>query len=173
MTTKSEQVARQQAEWFGQPLNELFSSVCTLAGFTQAELAKRLGISAPMVSLLVSGQREKPGNPQVQNRILALHRALQAYERGLLDLDQFRHQIDAAAPLDPSQQTGPATASADSMEHVLFLRSLIARIDEPTKLKAAVKLLGRNHPELAEFVRVFGSGQTSEGVEYLRRLESS
>lgn len=62
----------QQRALYGAPLSELVATVRTGLGLTQGKLAEALGLSAPMLSQLMSGQRVKIGNPAVVHRLQRL-----------------------------------------------------------------------------------------------------
>lgn len=53
-----------QRNWYGEPLGALFRRLIDDLGLNQARLAGVLGLSAPMLSQLMSGQRAKIGNPR-------------------------------------------------------------------------------------------------------------
>ncbi len=59
----------QQRTLYGAPLAELASQATSALGLTQGRLAEVLGLSAPMLSQLLSGQRVKIGNPAVVHRL--------------------------------------------------------------------------------------------------------
>src|SRR3954452_22198394 len=61
-----------QRTWYGEPLGALFRKLIDDLGLNQARLAGVLGLSAPMLSQLMSGQRAKIGNPAVVQRLHAL-----------------------------------------------------------------------------------------------------
>ena len=61
-----------QRNWYGEPLGALFRKLIDDLGLNQARLAGVLGLSAPMLSQLMSGQRAKIGNPAVVQRVQAL-----------------------------------------------------------------------------------------------------
>src|SRR3954470_24854096 len=61
-----------QRNWYGEPLGALFRRLMGDLGLNQARLAGVLGLSAPMLSQLMSGQRAKIGNPAVVQRLQAL-----------------------------------------------------------------------------------------------------
>ncbi len=81
----------QQRELYGRPLGELVHQLTADLRITQGRLAGVLGVSAPMLSQLASGQRVKFGNPAVVGRL-----------QGLIDL------AARAGSLTP----GPARAGA-------------------------------------------------------------
>lgn len=59
----------QQRTLYGAPLSDLVAEVTAALGLTQGRLAEVLGLSAPMLSQLLSGQRVKIGNPAVVHRL--------------------------------------------------------------------------------------------------------
>lgn len=62
---------QQQIELYGEPLGETVRRVLGPLGLTQGGLAQVIGLSAPMLSQLVSAQRVKIGNPAVMSRLRA------------------------------------------------------------------------------------------------------
>lgn len=66
----------QQRVLYGEPLSDLVGRVAAGLQLTQGRLAETIGLSAPMLSQLVSGQRVKIGNPAVVHRLGALVRLL-------------------------------------------------------------------------------------------------
>ncbi|WP_329002156.1 DNA-binding protein [Kribbella sp. NBC_00709] len=62
---------QQQIELYGEPLGETVRRVMGPLGLTQGGLAQVIGLSAPMLSQLVSAQRVKIGNPAVMSRLRA------------------------------------------------------------------------------------------------------
>jgi hypothetical protein len=67
-----EQNLHQQVELYGEPLGEVVRRVTAALGLTQGGLAQVIGLSAPMMSQLVSAQRVKIGNPAVVSRLRAV-----------------------------------------------------------------------------------------------------
>ena len=62
----------QQRQIYGAPLGDIAHHVMDRLGLTQGRLAEALGLSAPMLSQLMSGQRVKIGNPSVVQRLQSL-----------------------------------------------------------------------------------------------------
>ncbi|MFF0263989.1 helix-turn-helix domain-containing protein [Kribbella sp. NPDC004536] len=69
---QSAQNVQQQVELYGEPLGEVVRRVTGALDLTQGGLAQVLGLSAPMLSQLVSAQRVKIGNPAVVSRLRAV-----------------------------------------------------------------------------------------------------
>ncbi|MFI5696889.1 DNA-binding protein [Kribbella sp. NPDC051586] len=62
---------QQQIELYGEPLGDTVRRILGPLGLTQGGLAQVIGMSAPMLSQLVSAQRVKIGNPAVMARLRA------------------------------------------------------------------------------------------------------
>ncbi|MEV0798649.1 DNA-binding protein [Kribbella sp. NPDC050281] len=63
---------QQQIELYGETLGETVRRVAPPLGLTQSALAQVIGLSAPMLSQLMSAQRVKIGNPAVVSRLRAV-----------------------------------------------------------------------------------------------------
>src|SRR5262244_1573874 len=63
-----------QREWYGEPLGDRVRRLVVAFDVSQANLADVLGISAPMLSQVMSGRRAKIGNPAVLARLIMLER---------------------------------------------------------------------------------------------------
>ncbi|CAN7349365.1 helix-turn-helix domain-containing protein [Knoellia sp. LjRoot47] len=107
----------QQRALYGAPLSELGATVREALGLTQGRLAEVLGLSAPMLSQLLSGQRVKIGNPAVVHRLqLLLDLSADASE---LSNEELGARL-AAIREEQSTLTGSST------DDVALVRSLAA-----------------------------------------------
>jgi predicted transcriptional regulator len=159
-----------QRGWYGEPLGDVFRRLIADLGLNQARLAAVLGLSAPMLSQLMSGQRAKIGNPAVTQRLQALQElAAQAAEgtvtaaEAAVRMEQIR-QTTGAPVLSTGQSTGGATPSARRV--VREIQSLLRSIAAADEVVRACDALAPTHPELAEFLRVYGAGRTDEAVAH-------
>lgn len=66
------EVLAAQSEMYGEPLGRRFGRLLAAYGVSQARLAAVLGLSPPMLSQLMSGQRAKISNPAVFGRLVRL-----------------------------------------------------------------------------------------------------
>lgn len=66
------EVLAAQAEMYGEPLGRRFGRLLAAYRISQARLAAVLGLSPPMLSQLMSGQRAKISNPAVLGRLVRL-----------------------------------------------------------------------------------------------------
>ena len=82
-----------QRELYGLTLAERCSQLMATYALSQRSLATVLGLSAPMLSQLISGRRIKIGNPAVYGRMQLLEaRAQEA------DLQEVMRQVQASNP---------------------------------------------------------------------------
>ncbi|NYV77844.1 DNA-binding protein [Streptomyces sp. UH6] len=163
-----------QRNWYGEPLGELFRRLIDDLGLNQARLAGVLGLSAPMLSQLMSGQRAKIGNPAVVQRVRLLQElaaqvadgsvsAAEAAERmEEIKKSQGGSMLSAAAQQAAASPVGAPTVKRVVREIQSLLRSLAAAGD----IIEAAERIGESHPELAEFLRVYGAGRTADAVAH-------
>jgi DNA-binding transcriptional regulator YdaS (Cro superfamily) len=97
-------VARQR-EWYGEPLGDRVRRLVVAFNVSQAQLAEVLGLSAPMLSQLMSGRRAKIGNPAVLARMVMLERRV----------------------LTPAVASGDPTAIRAALEEVRDSRPTVSR----------------------------------------------
>ena len=72
MTDAHTRNVERQIEWYGEPLGDRFGRLLARLSLSQAQLAGVLGLSAPMLSQLMSGHRSKISSPAVLSRLLHL-----------------------------------------------------------------------------------------------------
>jgi transcriptional regulator with XRE-family HTH domain len=124
----------QQRALYGAPLAELGATVRGSLGLTQGRLAEALGLSAPMLSQLLSGQRVKIGNPAVVHR---LQRLLDLAREGHgLSPDEIDLRI-AAIREEQSTLTGPATDDAQTVRALAASASVEQLLTTATAAEAA------------------------------------
>ncbi|MBT9257956.1 helix-turn-helix domain-containing protein [Phycicoccus sp. MAQZ13P-2] len=140
MTTT--EALEQQRALYGAPLADLASEVRGALGLSQAGLARVLGLSAPMLSQLLSGQRTKIGNPAVVHRLESL---LDLARRGApADAEGLQARLEEIA----AEQ---ATLTADAGADVAAAARALARVVDADELAAAASRVGS--PVLAEVLR--------------------
>ena len=102
-----------QRELYGAPLGEVGADVMKALGLTQGQrLAQALGLSAPMLSQLMSGQRVKIGNPAVVHRLQSLVTLAQGAS-GLSSTEV----AERLTRIRSEQATLTGTAGAADVEH--------------------------------------------------------
>lgn len=162
-----------QSQWYGEPLGTLFRRLIEDLGLNQARLATVLGLSAPMLSQLMSGQRAKIGNPAVVQRVQSLQELAAQVARGDVsagDATQRMDEIKRTAGgnvLNNTAQTGPAGASQTPVKRIVReIQALLRSVSDAADILDASATLAQSHPELAEFLRVYGAGRTADAVKH-------
>lgn len=145
-----------QRQWYGEPLGDRVRRLVVAFRISQAQLAEVLGISAPMLSQVMSGRRAKIGNPSVLARLVMLERKV----------------------LIPGVAAGEATAIAQALEDVRTSRPAVGRdnlpvmqsnggeaawpvlreVAKPSELEAVAAMIDGNYPALAELLRRAATG---------------
>ncbi|MGH8880576.1 MAG: DNA-binding protein [Stackebrandtia sp.] len=163
---------RQQTELYGQPLGDLLGAISRQLGLNQARLAGVLGLSAPMLSQLMSGQRAKIGNPEAAQRLQALIDLSGEVAASRLPADQIPARLaEIGAQAGALSTTGNATARPNAAGAARNVQNLLRAIAGADEVLSAAKLLDKRHPELAEFLRVYGAGRTADAVAHYTARE--
>ncbi|TCC09837.1 DNA-binding protein [Kribbella soli] len=85
---------QQQVDLYGEPLGEVVRRITGGLGLTQGGLAQVIGLSAPMLSQLVSAQRVKIGNPAVVSRLRAVSELTDLAVAGGIEPEHIAHELD-------------------------------------------------------------------------------
>lgn len=147
MTEDIDSNLSRQRELYGASLRELADRVMTALGLTQGRLAEALGLSAPMLSQLLSGRRIKIGNPAVVQR---LHELLVTADAAPgLTADEIAMRIAAAREVQGTFTTSRHSGESDRAAALAQLRRS-ASVDE---LVDAARLVHDRHPRLAALLQ--------------------
>lgn len=120
-------------------------------GLTQGRLAQTLGLSAPMLSQLLSGRRTKIGNPAVVQRLYAL---LELVDESLgLTPEEIAARIEAVHEVQGTYATTRTTS--DTEEATL---AGLREIAGPSDLRGAAGLIAADHPRLSALLRKAAEG---------------
>lgn len=137
----------QQRALYGEPLRDLADRVMGALGLTQGRLAEALGLSAPMLSQLLSGRRVKIGNPAVVQRLQSLLDL--ADEAPGLTTDELAARMTAARDVQGTFTTGRVVRDDQHAAAVGELQASASRAE----LDDAAALLEGRHPRLAALLR--------------------
>lgn len=103
-TPETEAANRQtQRELYGEPIADIVGRITSALGLTQGRLAEVLGLSAPMLSQLVSARRVKIGNPAVLGRLQSLTDL--AAVAPTLTADEKERRLSAIHDAQPTMST--------------------------------------------------------------------
>ncbi|MCZ7417696.1 MULTISPECIES: helix-turn-helix domain-containing protein [unclassified Streptomyces] len=167
-----------QSAWYGEPLGTLFRRLIDDLGLNQARLASVLGLSAPMLSQLMSGQRAKIGNPAVVQRVQALQELSGEVADGQVSAaDATRRMEEIRRSAGQSVLGGGTNHTASGQQNtvkrvVREIQSLLRAVSDAQEILDASAALATSHPELAEFLRVYGAGKTADAVKHYESHQS-
>ena len=141
-----------QREWYGEPLGDRVRRLVVAFDVSQAYLAEVLGISAPMLSQVMSGRRAKIGNPVVLARMIMLER------KCLIPEVAAGRKEALMAALEDVRDSRPTVGRdnipvADDRVVVAALREIV----EDEDLIEAAKRLDDDFPALADLLRRAGA----------------
>jgi transcriptional regulator with XRE-family HTH domain len=114
----SEDVIAQQTALYGEPLADKFARLLSAYRISQSRLAAVIGLSAPMLSQVASGQRVKISNPAVYARLLRLEELANSPGVRSGDPTQLNAALEQAAasrPVLTTQQARPSPSPAGDM----------------------------------------------------------
>lgn len=171
-----------QSELYGEPLGELFRRLMAAFGLTQAQLAETVGVSAPMLSQLMSAHRVKIGNPAVIHRINALSDladevattglAAEDVTARLAEIRDVSGVLTHTAAHPAARTTVDArTGSPAADDVVAAIRGLLRAVASGHELETVATSVRAEHPGLAELLRVYGVGRPEAAVEHYQRHE--
>ncbi|WP_127782385.1 helix-turn-helix transcriptional regulator [Rhodococcus sp. X156] len=142
-----------QREYYGEPFGERARRLVVEFDISQAQLAAVLGVSAPMLSQVMSGRRQKLANPVALARLVLLERAALTIA-GQARRRQALHEVATAAPAvvvaQAAGERGPvhAAVAAGTPSLVQALRELCGS-DE---LARCAHLVAAESPVLARLL---------------------
>lgn len=168
--TRAQEAMELQRGWYGEPLGELFRRLIGDLGLNQVRLAGVLGLSAPMLSQLMSGQRAKIGNPAVVQRLQAVQELAGQVADGRIGameaaarMDEIR---DSAGSSVLSTTTHSVSGAASARQVVHGIQDVLRSVASASEIEQAADTLAPTHPHLAEFLRVYGAGRTSDAFAH-------
>ncbi|MCG8916271.1 XRE family transcriptional regulator [Actinokineospora sp. PR83] len=140
-----------QREWYGEPLGDRVRRLVVAFDVSQANLADVLGISAPMLSQVMSGRRAKIGNPAVLARLIMLERKVLTPEVASGRREALQRALEDVRNSKPS-------VTRDNLPVDIGRSAIMAlrRIASPDDLTEAAGMLDDRFPELADLLRRAG-----------------
>lgn len=140
-----------QREWYGEPLGDRVRRLVRAFDVSQANLADVLGISAPMLSQVMSGRRAKIGNPAVLARLIMLERTVLTPGVAAGDPKALRQALDDVRESRPAvtREALHVENGADEQSAYALLRAVAGS----GELASAASKLEPQHPVLARLLR--------------------
>jgi len=153
-------------------LGDLFRRLIADLGLNQGRLAGVLGLSAPMLSQLMSGQRAKIGNPAVVQRVQALQELAVEVAEGKTEVMEAAARMDeirdsaGTSVLGTTHSSSGAAAVVPAPQVVRGIQTVLRSVASAAEIEGAAHALAPAYPHLAEFLRVYGAGRTSDAVDH-------
>lgn len=161
-----------QRRLYGEPLADIVARITRNLGLNQAQTARSLGLSAPMLSHLVSGRRVKIGNPQAAARLHALNQLALDAEAGAISRPEVTARIEAISASEEWGDTTTRTLQAPPVsddQMVAAIQALFRQVASAEEWLEIVTRLRSQHPRVAELLHAYGLARTAEAVEHWRR----
>ncbi|HEY5836031.1 helix-turn-helix domain-containing protein [Streptomyces sp.] len=170
---RAQEARELQRGWYGEPLGDLFRRLIADLGLNQARLAGVLGLSAPMLSQLMSGQRAKIGNPAVVQRLQSLQELASQVADGRTGAMEAAARMTEIRESAGSSVLGTTTHSASGesgaatpRQVVRGIQTVLRAVASAGEIERAAHALAPAHPQLAEFLRVYGAGRTGDALAH-------
>lgn len=144
----------QQALWYGEAVGDTVRRVLTALDLTQGQLAAVIGLSAPMLSQLASGQRVKIANPAVLGRLQALTALAENSGTAELSRTEIARRVEEVRALDAS--TVLTSGSLVAGRGAEAAQAVLRAVASSTEISRAADLLDGECPAIAEVLRVYG-----------------
>lgn len=161
------QTRARQIELYGEPLQDVLGRCARSLNLTQAKVSELLGISAPMLSQLINGHRIKIGNPAAAQRLQWMIQIAQQVEAGTMALPDALVELQRNA--EASEVLG-ATTTAGVPRRTRHLATEIQEICRRTAsaadFMAAAELVRERHPEIAEFLAIYGAERADRAAQH-------
>ncbi len=167
-TTRRNRV--QQEQWYGESIGDTVARLTAALGLTQGQLAAAAGLSPAMLSQLSSGARAKIANPAVLARMQALVALADDPAMTSLPRAELAGRV-AAVAAQGSAGTGALTSTSSAGGRgAEAVQAVLRAVASATEVEGAAALLDAVTPALAEVLRVYGLGRTSEAREHFTRV---
>lgn len=167
---------RSQAQLYGEPLAAIIEQIGRTLELTQGRIAQVLGLSAPMLSHLVSARRVKIGNPMAHSRLTQLRALAADVAAGTVSAGEAADVLPAIAANNDSWTTShslavpPAPPEPPDAAVVRRVQELFREVADAADWLAAAQQLAPGHQRIAEVLRVYGASRTSTAEEHWRRV---
>lgn len=148
----------EQARLYGAPLGTIVDELVQVFAVSRSRLATVLGLSAPMLSQLATGHRQKIGNPLAVERLQMLMAHVPEVRSGGLGAESALRRVEAA------RQDGVITRSTTftGAESGEMLTRLLRQHATREQYLAAAEVLADRVPQVAEVLRVHGGRDNAQ-----------
>lgn len=148
-----------QREWYGEPLGDRVRRLVVAFNVSQAYLAEVLGISAPMLSQVMSGRRAKIGNPVVLARMIMLERKCMIPEVAAGRKEALAAALEDVRDSRPTvgRDNFPVGIPDGAVTDDQLALAALREVAEDEDLVEAAKRLEEDFPAIADLLRRAGT----------------
>lgn len=166
--------SQSQAQLYGEPLAPIIEQIGRALGLTQGRIAQILGLSAPMLSHLVSARRVKIGNPMAHTRLTQLRALAAEVAAGRVSRSEAVAVLPEIEANNDSWTTSHALVVAmptesDDAALVRRVQELFRDVADAADWLDAAQQVEATHPRIAEVLRVYGASRTASAQEHWHR----
>jgi transcriptional regulator with XRE-family HTH domain len=140
-----------QRQWYGEPLGDRVRRLVVAFRISQAQLAEVLGISAPMLSQVMSGRRAKIGNPSVLAKLVMLERKVLVPGVAAGDSDAMQEALEDVRQSRPTVGRDNLPVIHAHGEEAAW--PVLREVARPGELEAAAAMIDGRYPALADLLR--------------------
>ncbi len=153
---------RQQIELYGEPLADILRFIGSSLGLSQAEIASLLGLSAPMLSHLISARRVKIGNPVAGARLMQLRALAGDVSSGEATPEDVSTRLQTIASSGATLAGETATVRTQSLHasSARGVQQLFRAVAGALEWIEVADLVAERNPEIAELLRTYGAGRS-------------
>lgn len=155
---------RAQRDIYGAPLGDVIERSRSVLGLNQSRVASLLGISAPMLSQVVTGHRIKIGNPAAAQRLRVMVEVTEAAVDGRIEVADAIARIEDATSGEVLTGTTHRSTVRDVADQV---QGAFRRRSSAGEYLDAAALLDSEHPDVARLLRVLGAGSLADATAFL------
>ena len=145
------EVIAAQAEMYGEPLGQRIGRLLTAYRVSQARMAAALGLSPPMLSQLMSGQRAKISNPAVLGRLVRLEELASTASADQAARDAALAEVQGSRPALSTAHLVTDGGDAGRPDPGTVARGLGALLPAEALRRASAEV---SNPTLAELLRL-------------------
>lgn len=164
---------RSQQQLYGEPIADIVGRIGRNLAMNQAQVARGVGLSAPMLSHLVSGRRVKIGNPQALTRLHALDELARQVEAGQVSPGPAQQRVSEiiASDFDWAETTTRrrTETAPDPQATVREMQAVFRSVAGAEEWLQVVTELRTSHPRIAELIHAYAVARTDEAIAHWHR----
>ncbi|WP_142093607.1 DNA-binding protein [Propioniferax innocua] len=165
-----------QRRLYGEPVSDIVARIVRFLGMNQSQIARGIGLSAPMLSHLVAGRRVKIGNPHALARLRGLNDLALGVESGVVPPAEV--EVRVAEVVDAHYEWNEQTTrqlrrrpdKRDEEAAVHDVQALFRSVASAEEWLEVVASLRVSHPRVAELLHAYGIARSDEALAHWMKV---